>query len=96
MNILTMDEAHNILRVDGNELDIEIQALIDAIPPYLEATTGRTWTDDDTIHPMAKAAAQFILVLWFDPMDRDIDKLRKAIDSLLTALEAVGRSMNNG
>jgi hypothetical protein len=45
---------------------------------------------------MAKAAAQFILVLWFDPMDRDIDKLRKAIDSLLTALEAVGRSMNNG
>ncbi|MCC9294372.1 MULTISPECIES: head-tail connector protein [Clostridium] len=96
MNILTMDEAHNILRVDGNELDIEIQALIDAIPPYLEATTGRTWTDDDTIHPMAKTAAQFILMLWFDPMDRDIDKLRKAIDSLLTALEAVGRSMNNG
>jgi hypothetical protein len=96
MNILTMDEAHNILRVDGNELDIEIQALIDAIPPYLEATTGRTWTDGDIIHPMAKTAAQFILMLWFNPMDKDIDKLRKAIDSLLTALEAVGRSMNNG
>lgn len=95
MNILTMDEAHNILRVDGNELDIEIQALIDAIPPYLEATTGRTWTSDATIHPLAKSAASFILQLWFNPQDKDVDKLKNTIDSLLVALQAIGRSMDN-
>ncbi|WP_242951358.1 phage gp6-like head-tail connector protein [Clostridium kluyveri] len=72
-----------------------MQPLIDAIPPYLEATTGRTWIDDATIHPLAKSAASFILQLWFQPKDKDTDKLRNAIDSLLVALQAIGRSMDN-
>ena len=96
MNILTIQEAHDILRVDGNDLDVSIiQPLIDAIPPYLEATTGRTWTSDATIHPLAKSAASFILQLWFNPQDKDVDKLKNTIDSLLVALQAIGRSMDN-
>lgn len=93
MDILTIDEAHDTLRIDGTALDINIiQPLIDAIPLYLEATTGRTWTDDTVIHPLAKSAAQFILQLWFNPSDKNVDKLRNTIDSLLVALQAIGRS----
>lgn len=97
MDILTIDEAHDALRVDGTALDDNIiKPMIDAIPPYLETTTGRTWTDDTAIHPLAKSAAQFILQLWFNPSDKNADKLKNTIDSLLVALQAIGRSMDNG
>ena len=38
--IYTIDEARDILRLDGEDNDEQILALLDAIPPYLTATTG--------------------------------------------------------
>ena len=38
--IFTIEEARDILRIDGGDNDAIIEPLIDAIPPYLEATTG--------------------------------------------------------
>lgn len=97
MDILTMEEAHDILRIDYDDQDANIIGpLVKAIPSYLQTTTGRTWTDDALIHPLAKTAAQFILQLWFCPTDKSTDQLKKTIDSLLTTLQAIGRNMDNG
>jgi len=88
--LISLDEAKDTLRVDGNDNDIIIQPLLESIPSYLEATTGRTW-EDDPVHPLAQTVTKFILQLWFDPQTQDSERLKRTIDNLLVALTALGR-----
>lgn len=53
--IFTLAEARDILRLDGNDNNAMICALLSAIPPYLEATTGYTATRG-CCSPVAQAA----------------------------------------
>lgn len=89
--ILTIEEAREALRIDGADNDVIIQPLIDAIPAYLEVSTGKAW-DDPTPSPLAKTAAKFILQLWYFPQNEDADRLKRAIDGLLVALTALARN----
>jgi hypothetical protein len=82
--ILTVDEARDILRLDGSDNDPQIEALIEAIPPYLTATTGYAATEDYS--PVARTAARFILWQWYYGENADIDKVQRVIDNLLKAL----------
>lgn len=84
--IMQIEEARDVLRIDGEDNDSIINPLLEAIPPYLETTTGKAW-DTEPIQPLAKQAAMFILVKWFD----GTDIYDKTIDGLLTALTAMGR-----
>ncbi len=90
--ILTIEEAREALRIDGSDNDVIIQPLVDAIPAYLEVSTGRAW-DDPTPSPLAIIAAKFILQLWYFPQNEDAERLKKAIDGLLVALTALGRTI---
>jgi hypothetical protein len=90
--ILTIEEAREALRIDGSDNDAIIQPLVEAIPAYLELTTGKAW-DEEPIHPLAKTAAKFILQLWYFPQNEDAERLKKAIDGLLVALTALGRTV---
>jgi hypothetical protein len=83
--IFTVDEAREILRIDGTDNDAQITALIAAIPSYLEITAGYTATGE-TYSPLAKTAARFILQLWYFGESSDTDKLKRVIDNLLKAL----------
>ena len=85
--IFTIEEARDILRVDGSDNDMIIQPLLSAIPPYLEATTGYMPVGD-AFSPMAKTAGQFLLQLWYYGENADTDKLQRVIDCLLKALSA--------
>lgn len=38
--MFTTQEARDILRIDGTDNDVEINALIDALPDYLYHATG--------------------------------------------------------
>ena len=84
--IFTVEEARNILRLDGSDNDAIIEPLIEALPPYLEATTGYTATGDYS--PVARAAGRFLLQLWYYGENADTDKLQRVIDCLLKALSA--------
>ena len=84
--MFTIEEARDILRIDGGDNDGMIYALLSAIPPYLEATTG--YVADGGYSPMAKAAGRFLLQLWYYGENADTDKLQRVIDSLLKALSA--------
>jgi len=82
--IFTIEEARDILRLDGTYNDTQIEALLLAIPAYLEITTGYKATGKHS--PLAKTAARFILQLWYFGENADTDKLNRVIDNLLKAL----------
>lgn len=85
--MFTIEEAREILRLDGADNDAIIYPLIDSIPPYLEATTGYSPADGD-YSPLAITAGQFLLQLWYFGENSDTDKLQRVIDCLLKALAA--------
>lgn len=85
--IFTLEEARDILRIDGSDNDAMIYALLSAIPPYLEATTGYI-SYGEQYSPIAQAAGRFLLQLWYYGENADTDKLQRVIDSLLKALSA--------
>jgi hypothetical protein len=82
--IFSIDEARDILRIDGPDNDAQIAALVQAIPDYLHITAG---IENFGIYsPLARAAARFILQLWYYGESADTEKLNRTIDSLLKAL----------
>ena len=63
-NILTAAEAALVLRTEVTDPVMLIYLpLVDA---YIKNGSGRDWTADTTIEPMAKAAAQILLVQWYE------------------------------
>lgn len=83
--IFSLTEARDILRLDSDDNDSTITALLEAIPDYLEATTGYK-KQGASYSPLAKSAARFILQLWYFGESADTAKLERVIDSLLKAL----------
>ena len=91
--LISLEEARDALRIIGEDNDTIIIPLVEAIPGYLEVTTERRWDADKPTHPLAQTVAKFILQLWFDPQDKDSERLKRTISELLTGLTAIGRSM---
>lgn len=85
--MLTIDEAREFLRIDGTDNDAIITALLEALPPYLEATTGYS-EDTHGDLAIARTAGQFLLQQWYYGENADTDKLQRVIDSLLKALSS--------
>ena len=85
--IFTIEEARNILKVDDEYSDPVIYQLLEAIPPYIQQTTGYT-PQEGLYSPLAKTAARFILWQWFDGVDENTYKQQRVIDNLLKALSA--------
>lgn len=85
--MFTMEEAKNILRIDGTDNDPEITALIAALPDYLYHATGYRAINGD-YSPVALTAGRFLLWQWYYGENADTDKLQRVIDCLLKALSA--------
>ena len=84
--IFDITEARDILRIDGEDNDGQITALVAAIPDYLTETTG--YTAAGAFSPVAKTAGRFILQQWYYGENADTDKFQRVIDCLLKALSA--------
>lgn len=87
-DIFMLPEARDILRIDGTANDGIIEPLIEAIPAYLQATTGYVPAAGEDYSPVARTAGQFLLQLWYYGENSDTDKLQRVIDCLLKALSA--------
>ncbi len=85
--MFTIDEARNILRIDGTDNDSEITALVTALPDFLYHATGYRAINGD-YSPVALTAGRFILWQWYYGENADTDKLQRVIDCLLKALSA--------
>ena len=84
--IFSLNEANEILHLDGGDNDAQVMALIEALPPYLYHTTGYQATGEYS--PVAKTAARFILWQCYYGESADTDKVQRVIDCLLKALSA--------
>ena len=84
---MTLQEGLNILRVDPDEgsNDVLIQSLIDAIPDYIEVSTGMT-AEQQATEPLVKTVSGFILTLWYYADHADDQALKRTIDSLLKCI----------
>lgn len=89
--MLTMEKARVWLRYGADEThaDALIEGLLEAIPHYIEATTGMTPEQQDK-EPLAETAAKFLLMLWFDDQYHDAG-LQRGIDNLLKVLTVKAR-----
>ena len=88
---LDINEAREHLRVDGTDNDIIILSLLEAIPGYIEVTTGMAEAQQAT-EPLARTASKFILQLWYNAEQTDSEKLQRTIDGLLKAITVMART----
>ena len=84
--LFSLNEANEILHLDGGDNDAQVLALIEALPSSLYHTTGYQATGEYS--PVAKTAARFILWQWYYGESADTDKVQRVIDCLLKALSA--------
>lgn len=66
MTILTETEAKEILRLDTDTTYPTLNIVLPAVDAYLKTATGHDWAADDPKDPVARAAAQMLLVNWFE------------------------------
>lgn len=83
--MLSINEAREFLRIDGTDNDMVIEPLLNAIPDYIEITTGMSAAQQDT-EPLVTTVSKFILQLWYFAEHSESDKLQRTIDGLLKAI----------
>ena len=83
--MIEVAEAREWLRLDGDENDEIIKGLLNAIPDYIEVSTGLNQQAQEK-EPLAKQLSKFILILWYNAEQSESEKLGKVIDNLLKAL----------
>lgn len=89
--MLTVAEAREHLRIDGTDNDIIILSLLEAIPGYIEVTTGMS-KEQQEAEPLVSTASKFILQLWYNAEQADSEKLQRTIDGLLKAITVMART----
>lgn len=89
IEVISLDEAREWLRLDNTDNDEVIKGLIGGAAEYIEIATGLT-PFDQAASPLAKTATKLILSLLYDPTQADTDRLQRSIDNLLKAVAHVG------
>lgn len=83
--MLSLEQEREFLKIDGTYNDDIISALLEAIPSYIEITTGMTFSQQNT-EPLTNTVSRFILQLWYNAEQSESEKLQRTIDSLLKAI----------
>lgn len=87
---MTLSEACNVLRVDEGSNDQLISALLDALPGYIETTTGLAMASQGN-EPLVDVVSGFILTQWYYADHADDQALTRTINSLLKAISVRAR-----
>lgn len=83
--MLSLEQARNILRLDGIDNDEIISSLLNTIPGYIEVTTGMV-EEQQGNEPMVNTVSGFILKLWYNAEQAEAEKLQRTIDSLIKCI----------
>lgn len=88
-NILTQQEAFDIIGLDGDaSLYPQLNIILPAIDEYLKNATGKDWSKDSVINPIAKMVASILSVRWFDDPGMIGKVSDEGIISLISQLHA--------
>lgn len=82
---MTLEEGLNVLHLDAGINDELVQSLLNAIPNYIEVTTGMN-IEQQAEEPMINIVSGFLLQLWYFSDKADDVSLNRTIDSLLKAI----------
>lgn len=85
--IITIEEAKEFLRIDGNEEDVLLQTLINAAEKSLYNATGNTF---DSTNELAKLYCLVLVSDWFENReltDKTSEKVRFTTQSILAQLK---------
>ena len=88
--MLTLDEAREWMRIDGTDNDRIIQGLLDAVPGYIETTTGMD-TTAQLNEPLVDTVTKFLLLLWYDVQSNEAARLQRVIDNMLKTITVKAR-----
>ena len=92
---MTLYEARNVLHVDAGANDELIMSLVDALPAYIEVTTGITEETQETLTiPLVETVNGFLLTQWYFADHADDQALTRTINSLLKALTLKAKELN--
>lgn len=83
--MFTLSDARNVLRVDEGTNDEFISSLVDALPDYIEVTTGMTLKQQKK-EPLVNTVSGFLITLWYYADHTDDMKLQRTIDNLLKCI----------
>ena len=83
--MLNLTDALNVLRLDSGANDALVGSLLDAIPGYIEVTTGMNIEQQET-EPLVDTVSGFLLTLWYYSDHTDDVKLQRTIDNLLKCI----------
>lgn len=83
--MLNLTDALNVLRLDSGANDALVDSLLDAIPGYIEVTTGMSIEQQET-EPLVDTVSGFLLTLWYYSDHTDDVKLQRTIDNLLKCI----------
>lgn len=84
--MITLEQAREVLRLDGTDNDDIITGLLAAVPDYIELCTGLTEAQQAN-EPLADTAGKFLIILWYNAERVDAEKVQRTIDSLLKTLQ---------
>jgi len=90
--MLDLSAACNVLHVDEGNNDELILSLLDAIPNYIETTTGLAFIDQVN-EPLVDTVAGFLLTQWYYADHADDQSLSRTIDSLLKVISVRARGL---
>lgn len=82
---MTLEEGLEVLRLDAGANDTLVQSLLDAVPNYIEVTTGMS-IEQQAEEPICKTVTGFLLKLWYYADHADDVSLNRTIESLLKAI----------
>lgn len=88
---MTLAEARDVLHVDAGVQDELIYSLVEALPSYIETTTGLT-QDYQVAEPLVKTVEGLLLTQWYYADHADDQSLTRTINALLKALSVRARS----
>lgn len=84
-------DALNVLHVDAGTNDDLIEALVAALPDYIETTTGLSAVNQLN-EPLVHTVAGLIITQWYYADHADDQSLTRTINALLKALSVRARS----
>lgn len=91
--MLDIKAACNVLHIDQGDNDELIESLLDAIPNYIETTTGMSISAQYE-EPLCDTVAGFLLTQWYYSDHADDQSLSRTIDSLLKVISVRARACN--
>ncbi len=88
---MTLHDACNVLHVNEGDNDELIYALVQALPDYIEVTTGLS-AENQINEPMVETVAGLILTQWYYADHADDQSLTRTINALLKAITLRARA----